>query len=243
MAAGLDDQHAILLADLNWQLIDGFAYFAKVTRPDIAYAWLPNVLLYAPALVHDNLAIGRDVVLTSRARDVLTRAWPADADRGRSPRPAVLYQRSARRSFRPGRDSVVVVLKPVNEFTIDRDDLAGAVRLLTGGTAVVPDGDYAAIAGVAGQPPALVAGSGTPFRDTVWLDGVRVDVRMESWLDFDTIRRMGFGQVVAARHHVLIVERGGASVSPRSMSRDGSLRVGYVSANLFAPQIRYLVRP
>ena len=64
MAAGLDDQHAILLADLNWQLIDGFAYFAKVTRPDIAFAWLSDVLLYAPALVRDNLAIGRDVVLT-----------------------------------------------------------------------------------------------------------------------------------------------------------------------------------
>ena len=40
------------------------------------------------------------------------------------------------------------------------------------------------------------------------LDGVRVDVRMESWLAFDTIRRMGFGQVVADRRHTLIVERG-----------------------------------
>ncbi len=31
---------------------------------------------------------------------------------------------------------------------------------------------------------------------------------MESWLAADTIRRMGFGHVVAARQHTLIVERG-----------------------------------
>ena len=35
-----------------------------------------------------------------------------------------------------------------------------------------------------------------------------VEVRMESWLAADTIRRMGFGHVVAGRHHTLIVERG-----------------------------------
>ena len=31
---------------------------------------------------------------------------------------------------------------------------------------------------------------------------------MDSWLASDTIRRMGFGHVVAARQHTLIVERG-----------------------------------
>ena len=31
---------------------------------------------------------------------------------------------------------------------------------------------------------------------------------MESWLASDTIRRMGFGHVIAARRHTLIVERG-----------------------------------
>ena len=123
---------------------------------------------------------------------------------------------------------------------MDRTDLAAALRTLTRTETAVPSGDYVAIAGTAGQPPSLVVGSDTPFRDTVWLDGVRVDVRMESWLDFDTIRRMGFGQVVAARHHVLIVERG---VSFATFEVNGRpLRVGY-AANLFAPQPRYVVRP
>ena len=47
-----------------------------------------------------------------------------------------------------------------------------------------------------------------PFRRTVTLDGVTVSVRMESWLAADTIRRMGFGHVIAAHQHTLIVERG-----------------------------------
>src|SRR5436190_6895434 len=42
---GLDDRHAILLADLNWQQVNGLAYFGKNVRPDLAYAWMPHVLL------------------------------------------------------------------------------------------------------------------------------------------------------------------------------------------------------
>ena len=53
----LDDRHAILLADFNWQLVNGLAYFGKVTRPDLAYAWMSHVLMYAPALIADNVAL------------------------------------------------------------------------------------------------------------------------------------------------------------------------------------------
>jgi hypothetical protein len=240
MAAGIDDQHAILLADLNWQLVDGFAYFAKITRPDIAYAWMSDVLLYVPALVRDNVAMGRDVVVTSRARDGLARAYGPLL-------PTVVDLRVKRftvsdlaRAVTPGTRYVLCVLKSGAEFAIDRDDLAKAVRTLAGPAAVLPEGDYVAMAGVAGQPPTLVVGSMTPFRDAVQIDGVQVDVRMEAWLDFDTIRRMGFGQVVAARRHTLIVERG---VSFAAFDGDGRpLRSGY-AANLFAPQPRYVIRP
>jgi hypothetical protein len=240
MAAGLDDQHAILLADLNWQLTDGFAYFAKVTRPDIAYAWISDVLLYAPALVQHNLAMGRDVVVTSRARDTIVRAYGPLLPAVEDPRVERYSIADLARDVAPGTRYVLCVLRSVAEFTVDRTDLAAALRTLTRTETAVPSGDYVAIAGTAGQPPSLVVGSDTPFRDTVWLDGVRVDVRMESWLDFDTIRRMGFGQVVAARHHALIVERG---VSFATFDVNGRpLRVGY-AANLFAPQPRYVVRP
>jgi hypothetical protein len=60
---------------------------------------------------------------------------------------------------------------------------------------------------------------------------------MESWLAADTIRRMGFGHVVARRHHTLIVERG---VSFVALDQTGAaLRTEYASS-IFAPQPRYL---
>jgi len=66
-----------------------------------------------------------------------------------------------------------------------------------------------------------------------------VDVRMESWLSVDTIRRMGFGHVVAGRRHTLIVERG---VSFAAFDRNGlAIRTAY-AANIFSPQARYLIR-
>ena len=77
-----------------------------------------------------------------------------------------------------------------------------------------------------------------PFRARVRLNGVDVDVRMESWLDFDTIRRMGFGQVVAARHHSLIVERGVSFAAFDDRGR--AVRMGY-AAGLFAPEARYVI--
>jgi hypothetical protein len=62
---------------------------------------------------------------------------------------------------------------------------------------------------------------------------------MESWLAFDTIRRMGFGQIVARRRHALIVERGVSFVAFDAAGRP--LRSGY-AGGLFAPQPRYLIR-
>jgi hypothetical protein len=62
---------------------------------------------------------------------------------------------------------------------------------------------------------------------------------MESWLASDTIRRMGFGHVIAGRHHTLIVERG---VSFVAFDEHGQpIRTGYAS-NIFAPQPRYLIQ-
>ncbi|MBW8860800.1 MAG: hypothetical protein JF601_00260 [Acidobacteria bacterium] len=62
---------------------------------------------------------------------------------------------------------------------------------------------------------------------------------MDSWLTSDTIRRMGFGHVVAARQHTLIVERGVSFAAFDAAGRP--LRRAYAS-NIFAPQPRYLVR-
>jgi hypothetical protein len=239
MTSGLDDQHAILLADLNWQLVNGLAYFAKITRPDVAYAWMSEVLLYAPALITENLATDRDVVLTPHARDTLTRAYGPLFPTVLDPRVRVPAVSELVRDVPPGTRYVLCVVKPTREFAIDATDLEIAARELTGEHGSVPPGDYAALAGVAGQAPALVVSSTRPFRRSVQLDGITVDVRMESWVTFDTIRRMGFGQVIAARRHTLIVERG---VSFAVFDAEGrALRLGY-SAGVFAPHPRYLVR-
>ncbi len=239
LTTGLDDQHAILLVDLNWQIANGFSYFTKETAPEIAYARMPDVLPYAPVLIADNLAVGRQVVVTERAREELTRAYGPLFATVRDPRAATPTLGDATRGLPPGRATSLCILKPSREFTLDRDDLRVALRALAGGRDISPpDGDYAAVAGLAGDAPVLVAGAGAPFQQTVELAGVPVQVRMESWLAMDTIRRMGFGQVVAARQHTLIVERGVSFAAFDSSGRP--LRTAYL-ASIFAPQPRYVV--
>ncbi|MEO8257100.1 MAG: DUF2723 domain-containing protein [Acidobacteriota bacterium] len=238
LTAGIDVRSSILLTDLNWQVENGLSYYASHERPEIAYARLADVLLYAPALVRDNDEIGRDVALTAVARDRLRDAYgpliPTRAAPGLEP-PTVtrLVQNLA-----PGTRYVLAVLKPSREFTIDTADLDRAAAVLSGGRLTsIPGGDYAALAGVIGERPVLTAGSARPFRYRVDLAGVPVEVRMESWLAADTIRRMGFGQVVAARHHALIIERGVSLVAFDPAGRP--IESGY-AAGIFAPQPRYL---
>jgi hypothetical protein len=239
VTVGLDDRHAVLLADANWQLQNGLTYFTSRIRPDVAVAWLPEVILYAPTLIRDNLAIGRDIVLTERARATLAAAYGPLFSPARDSRAEPRRLRDLVGGLAPGTRYVLCVLKPSPEFPIDGSDLQSALGLLTGGRLQsIATGGYAAVAGLSGAPPALVSEAGRPFRARVRLDGVDVDVRMESWLAFDTIRRMGFGQVVAARHHSLIVERG---VSFAAFDDRGhAVGMGY-AAGLFAPEARYLI--
>ena len=86
LTAGLDDRHAILLTDLNWQIQNGLSYFGKAIAPEVAYERMPAVLLYAPALIADNTAINRDVALTERARSTLIAAYGPLIPSERDPR-------------------------------------------------------------------------------------------------------------------------------------------------------------
>ncbi len=237
MTSGLDDQHAILLTDLNWQVQNGLSYFTKWTRPEIADVRMPDVLLYAPALVRDNQAIGRQVALTARARAELAAAYGPLLPTARDPRVSTptLFESVAR--LPPKTRYVLTVLKPSRELPIDEADLAAAVHAL-GGRVGASRNDYFVLAGVAGEPPAAWIDSPVPFRRTIDLDGVQAAIRIESWLDFDTIRRMGFGHVIVGREHTLIIERGVSFVAFDGNGR--ALRTAY-AANIFAPQPRYLV--
>jgi len=224
---------------MNWQIANGLSYFAKVLRPEVAHARMADVLLYAPALVMDNRAIGRDVALTERARAEVVAAYgpmlPAAAD------PSVnIASFSARlRDLPAGTPYVLCVLKPSRDQPLDPDDLAAAVRTLAGAEIKLPESDYVAVAGISGRAPDFVRGSNLPFSERVQLDGVLVTLRMESWLSSDTIRRMGFGHVIVGRQHTLIVERG---VSFAAFDRSGRAVRTVYAANIFAPQPRYLIR-
>jgi hypothetical protein len=94
------------------------------------------------------------------------------------------------------------------------------------------------VAGITGQAPDVVAAGDHPFRRKLAVGGVSVEIRMESWLASDTIRRMGFGHVVAGRRHTLIVERG---ISFAAFDTAGRAVQTVYASNIYAPQARYLI--
>jgi hypothetical protein len=238
---GVDDQHAILITNLNWQVQNGLSYFAKAIRPDVAYTRVSDVLLYAPALIADNHAVDRDVVLTRRAKLALDAAYgPLFSSRafgGQGESSSAVFDLV--RSVAPGTRYALCVLKPSSGFQLDPEDLRLALQTLAPGSSVsAAEHDYQAIAGVAGGTPVFAATSDRPFRTRVTVAGVSVEVRMDAWLSVDTIRRMGFGHVIAGRHHTLIVERGLSFVT---FDNDGRpLRTAYL-AGIFAPELRFVV--
>jgi hypothetical protein len=241
---GLDDRRDVLVADLNWQLENGLTYFGRNIGTNVAWTTASSVAPHAPAFIGDNLVVGRRIVTNERGKDSLERARSAlgaeVAVDETSANPTLI---EATRDLPPGTRYVLCVLKPTREFSVDAKELDVALRQLTGGK---PAGlgdvqrNYAAVAGQVGREAAWHAASDVPFRASIPLDGAPTEVRMESWLAFDTIRRMGFGQVVVARQHTLIVERG---VSFVAFGLDGlPLRLAY-AANIFAKQRRYGLVP
>ena len=235
---GLDDRRSILVEDLNWQIQNGLSYYASVTRREVAWARMPDVLLYAPAFVADNAAIGREVTLTERARATAERAYGPLLEIARDARVPAPPLSEAARGLPPGTRYVVTILRPSRDLALDRTELARLLRALSAQSIAPPDDDYAVIAGVTGRPPALDVQKRRPFRQRLRIDRTDVEVRMDSWLPFDTIRRMGFGHAIAARQHTLIVERGVSFAAFDAAGRP--LRTAYAS-NIFAPQARYLV--
>lgn len=233
---GLDDRHNVVLVDLNWQIANGLSYFTKVVTPQLAAARMRDVLLYAPALVRDNLANGRDIVLTAQASHILTGSY------GPLFSPAQDGERSSLRdvvaTLPRGTRYVLCVLKPTRDFELDRTDLMAALQRLGARSEGLPTADYYALAGTVGDGPAFIQQSNRPFARSATVAGVSTDIRMESWLSADTIRRMGFGHVIASRHHTLIVERGVSFVA--FDDRGTPITTAYYS-NIFAELPRFVI--
>ena len=67
---------------------------------------------------------------------------------------------------------------------------------------------YTVIVGRVGERPVMVESQDHPYRVHTEIAPDYFDVRMESWLPTDTIRRAGFGHVIVNRRHALTIERG-----------------------------------
>ena len=226
--------------DLNWQIENGLHYFVNRTRNNVAVARMNDVLPYAPVLIRDNLAINRQVFVTERAAATLQAAYGSALTLVPDPEISSTLISDLVRDLPLGTRYVVCVLSPPSGTTLNNADIQDSLEMLSGARIhAFPSGDYAAMAGLVGEPPALVQSGERPFRADVTLAGVRVTVRMDAWLAFDTIRRMGFGHVVSDRKHSLIVERGVSFVAFDATGQP--IRRGY-AGGLFAPQPRFVVR-
>jgi hypothetical protein len=239
LTMGLADRQSILLTDLNWQVQNGLLYFAQEIRPDFAYASMDGVVAYLPELVADNQKISREVLVTERARRTVIDTYSSRLTVVRDPVSAHPSLLSAVVRTPPGTRYVLCVLKPTRDFALDRDDVVRALAAAGDGTSIrIPDNDYVVVVGIKGQRPTLVDAADDPFSRTFDLAGLTVQIRMDSWLRSDTIRRMGYGHVIARHRHSLIIERG---VSYVAIDPQGEPLETAYAANIFAPESRYAV--
>ncbi|RPI48537.1 MAG: hypothetical protein EHM55_25420 [Acidobacteria bacterium] len=132
---------------------------------------------------------------------------------------------------------MLAILQPDREYPLNTLSLASAWRRLAPGTSMPHIATYTVITGLVGQRPASIESRDRPFRVRVRLDPLDIDLRMESWLPTDTIRRAGFGHVVVNGRHELTLERG---ISFRALGPGGQV---VYDSGLFAPIPKVLLIP
>jgi hypothetical protein len=238
LAGDLPSERAVLLADLNWQLQNGLDYYARHTNPDLLHFRPNGRLLTLPWLIEDNLRHGRDIVLTRASARLVRQAfgdtWNIETD----PSGPTLHERVAQ--LPKGTPFVLALLRAYRDVPLEADGLMEVVATLTGRTARLPINDvYTVMVGRVGERPLALRSERRPFRLRMSLSGMNIDIRMESWLPPDTIRRAGFGHVVVNRRHVLTLERG---VSVVALDENGRTRLAGYASGLYAPELRFRIR-
>jgi hypothetical protein len=238
LTRGLTDR-SLLIGDVNWQLEKGLDYYTRRLRPELNVVRAGGTLLTLPFLIHDNLAEGREVVATPLARARIRAAYGDLFTFTPDEREVVRPLRARLEGVSRGTPYVLTLLAAYPDLPFDQPELAEGVEFLTGGTATLGhEPSYTMLAGIVGVRPTVDRRSDRPFRVRFRLGTLDVDVRMESWLPTDTIRRAGFGHVIVGRQHALTLERG---VSVVTLPEDGlAPRTGYASG-LFAPLPRFRV--
>ncbi len=238
--AGLHPDSSIYFAELNWQLQNGLDYYVHHLRPDVLHMNASDRVLTLPWLFTSNLSHGRDVVLSPQSRRLVETAYGAlyaiEPDPDASPAP--LARRLA--ALPRGTVYVLALLRAYNDIPLDTAELADAVSELTAGTATLrTDGVYTIMAGRTGEAPAIIKTAAQPFRLRLAVGGVPLDIRMESWLPVDTMRRAGFGHVIVEHRHVFTLERG---VSVVGLGSDRRPLVATYASGLFEPPTRFRIR-
>jgi len=205
-------EDTVLGLDANWQVQNAIEYYMRERKPTIPWfiteqlEWLEEAdrVRRFREFVNANAAIGRTVMATQRAiaavyRGERPRVWPPHVD-----------EFSARvKAVRPGTPYVLTHLRIDQEFSANaKMEFAAAWQWLAPDATPPALGHYTVIVGRVGERPVLVESQDRPYRVGVRLDPFEFDVRMESWLPTDTIRRAGFGHVVVNRRHALTLERG-----------------------------------
>jgi hypothetical protein len=238
LTSGLAVERVILGTHLDWQTQNGLSYYARYVRPEIAWFRVVDVLPHFPSLIRNNLEIERAIALTPEAVKQIEGAFGDlfEIESDMAVPAAPLGDRLA--GVRDGDVYVLCVIEPSAEWPLD-PVLLDRTSFRLGGTAV-PTGRYRLMAGVAGQAPIVRLASNRPFRERFETAGLSIDVRIESWIPFDTIRRQGYGQVIVGRHKVLTLERGLSAVG---LTSDGRVKTVAYEAGLYAPPRRYLIRP
>ncbi len=239
LTKGLNGQNSVFASDLNWQLHNGLDYYAKYTKPDLPVADTTQALLYFPFLARDNREIDRAVVATNGARAMLVDAYGPLFDIQPDPRVPNPSLADRLGDLRPGTPYVLTLLAEYPDNPVDQEELARTVTFLTGGTTPLrSNAKYNVMVGRVGQHPSLLKSADQPFRLRATAGTTDVDIRMECWLPADTIRRMGFGRVIAGRRPLLTLDRG---VSLVALNEDGTARRIEYAWAILAPQPRWVV--
>ena len=227
--------------DSNWQLQNAIDYYVRERRPEILwftteqFAWLKegDRVKRFNDFASANAAIGRHFVMTDRGLNFVHGA----------PRPQAALEPasgdfSARvRAVSAGSPYVLAFLRSDREYPPVERGYGGVWEWLAPGVAPPAERNYTVMAGKVGAAPVLVESRDRPYRVRVRLDQFDIDIRMESWLPTDTIRRAGFGHVIVNRRHVLTIERGLSFIA----LTPGAVPV--YANGLFAPLVQRIYTP
>lgn len=233
---------AIFGLDANWQVQNAVAYYMREWKPRVGWFTTGDLLWLTPdnprgysRFVHDNFP-ERHIVITAeflRKLRVIDPSEPLPLPE----QPDVRWPEKLA-GLSSGTPYVVGILRPDGEYPIDRLELETIWGHLTRRRDPLPPPEsYTVAIGRIGEPPHVIRASARPFRLETQVGPLTFDVRMESWLPTDTIRRSGFGHVIVNRRHALTLERG---ISLLAISDQGLPLLTEYRAGLFAPIPRFV---